>query len=391
VTHNVGRLLKEAALKKLDVPPSILKKFERLYASLTQNGQSPPSSPTVGWLYMPMYLPERERLGQAAAEGSYANRLILSGAGSGVVVAPGLVLTNRSVVRDDEMGMVEQVRLRDPADPAQRRELPASLVAISEEHDLALLKCDSLQSPASHFSLVSPAVGTEIVALGFSTASTESRKVKTTKASITSTAEESNGLHLLFEMETGGVRGGPVLQKSGEFCGLISPQYKIKGSSKLAAVIPSSTVNAFLKAALNEAESSAEPGVADGAAVELDWNDAITRGVASSIAVHCYHRAVPLATTAEHHQQTSDGRLTSLEDILCSMCNGTHEAACPHKTCNKGVVTRRENYTEMVGTTQKQKINKVRYVPEACPVCDGKGHVKCQACSNGKDPTLRGR
>lgn len=385
VTHNVGRVIKEASIKKLDVPASVLSKFIKLYTDLTQIGQAPPSNPSVGWMNMPMYLPERERTPRASSEATSADQLVLFGSGSGFVVSPGYVLTNRSVVRDDELGMVEAIRVRDPADPTQLRELPATVVAISADHDLALVKCGQVQSAALRLSSVVPPSGAEILTLGFPTSALASRKLREVRASITASPEESNGHHLIFEAELNGISGGPVLAKSGEAFGLISTRYKVKGSRKSVAVIPSTIAVSFVKVALPNFASEAEK------AVEIDWPDVTARATPATVALLCYHRAIPVGTNPEQRQKGTNGRSLALEDILCSKCNGSSLVPCPNKGCIKGSVSRKETYSEVVGVTNKRTVNKTRFVNEECPVCDGKARLDCRACDRGRDPSLRGR
>ena len=384
VTHNVGRVIKEAGLKKLDIPASVLSKFDKLYTDLTQIGQAPPSNPSVGWMNMPMYLPERERPPGAASEATSADQLVLFGGGSGFVVSPGYVLTNRSVVRDDKLGMVEAIRVRDPADPTQLRELPATVVAISADHDLALVKCGQVQSAALRLSSVVPPSGAEILTLGFPTSAFMNRKLRDVRASITGSPEESNGHHLIFEAELNGISGGPVLAKGGEAIGLISTRYKIKGSRKSVAVIPSTIAASFTKAVLPDFTAEAEK------AAEIEWPDVTARATPATVALLCYHRAVPVGTNPEEQKGTNRGS-RALEDILCSKCNGSSLVPCPNKGCIKGSVSRKETYSEVVGTVQKRTINKARFVSEKCPVCDGRARVDCRACDRGRDPSLRGR
>ncbi len=384
VTHNVGRVIQEAGLKKLDVPASVLSKFIKLYTDLTQIGQAPPSNPSVGWMNMPMYLPERERSPGASSEPASADQLVLFGSGSGFVVSPGYVLTNRSVVRDEELGMVEAIRVRDPADPTQLRELPATVVAISADHDLALVKCGQVQSAALHLSSVVPPRGAEILTLGFPTSAFMNRKLRDVRAVITGSPEESNGHHLLFEAERNGISGGPVLSQSGEAVGLISSRYKIKGSRKSVAVIPSMIAASFVKVALPNFASAA------GLPAETDWPDVTARATPSTVALLCYHRAVPVGANPEEQKGTNRGS-RALEDILCSKCNGTSLVPCPNKGCIKGSVSRKETYSEVIGTVQKRTINKTRFVSEECPVCDGRARVDCRACDRGRDPSLSGR
>ncbi len=396
INQNVGRLIKEATTKKLVVLPSDLSKFNKLYGELTKSGQGQPSNPNVGWLYMPLYLSESERKGKPAQEAQVPEaqnvgtemNLVLIGSGSGFVVHPGYFLTNRHVVRDDEFGIADRLKILDPTDPTHKRELPATVMAISAEHDLALVKCDAIKSPAIPLSLAAPRRGLEVLALGYPKSDLIGRGLKATRGIITALPEEANAGMLLFDAElNGGNSGGPVLTKTGEAIGVATAKFNAAIVGNYSAGVPSAVAIPFVKTLI--------PNFGDGGApvptVEQDWPDVDARTAPSTVMLLCYYRSVPVRVQQVPGEGGAKGKSNSLEDTSCSACNGTSFLACPQKGCIKGSVSRQETYTEVVGFGIKRTVNKTRFVQSECPVCDGKGRVDCRACSGGRDTSLRGR
>ena len=287
INQNLGRLIKEATAKKLIVPASVLPRFSKLYAGLADSGKSQPSDPSVGWLYMPLYLSENERKDTPAEEAGNTGDLVLIGGGSGFVVHPGYVLTNRHVVRDDEFGVFDGLRIMDPADQTNKRELPATVVAISADHDLALVKCVAIKSPAIPLSIAAPRRGTEILALGYPRFDLIGRGLKATRGIITALPEAANEGMLLFDAEVnGGNSGGPVLDKTGAAIGVATAKYNAAIVGNYSGGVPVATVIPFVKTILPGFVSEPMPSV------EKGWPDIDAQVAPSTVLLLCYYRSV---------------------------------------------------------------------------------------------------
>ncbi len=104
-----------------------------------------------------VYLPPE---GISLGSGKESKRSILMGSGSGFVVAPGMIVTNEHVVED-----ADSVLIMDPRD--HDTELPATVVAVDKERDVAVVRCQSLTAPALTVCTCLPPRGADIMVLGF--------------------------------------------------------------------------------------------------------------------------------------------------------------------------------------------------------------------------------
>ncbi len=386
VNQNIGRLIKESSAKRLVVPDTLQTRFSKLYAEMTVSGKVQPSNPGTGWLYMPMYLSENERKGRKVAEGGSGGALVLCGSGSGFVVHPGYVLTNRHVVRDDEFGVAEELRIVDPTDEKHERELSAKVVAISADHDIALVKCDAIKAPAVSLSTSVPRRGTEILALGYPKSDLIGRGLKATRGIVTSLPEAATGNMLMFDAEiNGGNSGGPVLDKTGDAIGVATARYNVAIVGNYSAGIPCTLAIPFVKTVLPDFVSR------PAAAVEKSWPDIDAQVGPSTVMLLCYYRSVAVGLSKPANAGAAAGPRTALEDVTCSVCNGAGKRRCTNKGCVKGQISTKQTVQSEVGTTNKKTLTQYQMVNSPCPVCKGTAQVDCGACSNGRDPNLRGR
>ncbi|MEK6260377.1 MAG: trypsin-like peptidase domain-containing protein [Planctomycetota bacterium] len=386
VNQNIGRLIKESSAKRIDVPDGLQTRFSKLYAELTVSGKVQPSNPNRGWLYMPMYLSENERKGRKTAEGGNGGDLVLCGSGTGFVVHPGYVLTNRHVVRDDEFGVVEGLKIVDPTDEKHERELPAKVVAISADHDVALVKCDAIKAPAISLSTSVPRRGTEILALGYPKSNLIGRGLKATRGIVTSLPEAATDNMLMFDAEiNGGNSGGPVLNKTGEAIAVATARYNVAIVGNYSAGIPSTLAIPFVKNVLPDFAS--QPA----AVVEKSWPDIDAQVGPSTVMLLCYHRSVSVGLNKAATASAATGPRTVLEDVTCSVCNGAGKRRCTNKGCVKGAVSTKEAVQAEVGTIIKKTVTQYRFVNSPCPVCSGTAQVDCGTCSSGRDLSLRGQ
>lgn len=384
VNQNIGRLIKESSAKRLAVPDTLQTRFSKLYAELTASGKVQPSDPNRGWMYMPMYLSENERRGRKVAEGGNGGTLVLCGSGTGFVVHPGYVLTNRHVVRDDEFGIVEGLMIVDPTDEKHERELSARVVAISADHDMALVKCDALKAAAVSLSNSVPRRGTEILALGYPKSNLIGRGLKATRGIVTSLPEVATDNMLMFDVEiNGGNSGGPILTKTGEAIAIATARYNVAMVGNYSAGIPSTLAIPFVKNVLPDFAEKPAP------AVELGWPDIDAQVGPSTVMLLCYHRSVAVRLNQGANTGAAVGQRTVLEDVTCSVCNGAGKRRCTNKGCVKGSISTKETVQGTVGSTFKQTVTQYKMVNSPCPVCSGTGQVDCGACVIGRDPNLR--
>lgn len=385
INQNLGRLIKEAKEKKLVVPSATLTKFAKLYEEESAAGSADPSDPTVGWLYMPLYLPENEKNGKT--ETNAKGNLILTGSGTGFVIHPGFVLTNRHVVRDDEFGLADAVRIIDPSDEKHLREIDAQVVAVSKDLDLAIVKCLPLTGPPVFLCPDTPRRGTDVLALGYPKTDLIGRGLKATRGIVTGLPEAANDHMLMFDVEVNsGNSGGPILDRTGAAIAIATVRYNGAHVGNYSGGIVASAAIPFAKKIV--------PGfVPDSTEERLEraWPDIDAMVAPSTVMLHCYYRTVSVTVDSP---AKSAGKATRnmWEDVACSLCSGTGGLRCTNPKCVAGVIQTRREYQVIVGEGElRRAVTRFDLVKSECPVCDGKGRVDCRACTNGRDPSVGGR
>jgi len=372
VTHNLGRLIREAQLRKLNVAPSVVKRASSLYAEALTAGRGEASERAVGWLYMPLYLDadEKERTKQQAHGES-----INIGSGTGFVVHPGYLLTNRHVVEGGET-----FKVLDPADG--KTELEATVVARSEELDLALLSCKNLQAPPLVLHAEFPRRGMDVMLLGYPQSDLLGDSLKSTRGAITGFQGKNQERVLYDAVTNAGNSGGPVSDQSGtvvavHFAGIGSALLGAN-SGKYGCGIPSPHALAFLQQHL--------PDVVPGAGgAPLEWPD-VDAAVSPSVAmIRIYSPTIQV-------NLATPGRQWALEDRSCNACGGSAVATCPARGCLTGRVGSKESYNVVLGAGTTTRIQtRTRTVYSPCGNCRGTGKVDCPHCVRGLDPSLGGR
>lgn len=331
VTHNIGRFISEATQKKLDVPRSLLSKFSRLYAEAVATHRGTSSDPNVGWLYVALVLPNDERQREQKSKRVHENAQLTATAwGTGFVVGTNYILTNRHVVKDATFGAADAFAVVDPADSKHERELNAELVAASNDSDLALLKCDQLQSKPIGLAGRSPRLGEEIMVLGYPMGDAFGRNLKSTKGAISGLPDPDTDNFLVYDATTNpGNSGGPVCDQYGQVIAVHTTGYLFSG--KLAGGVPSKTAATFLKTQLPHLEPDKKSDKM------IAWPDVVEKVSNSTVMIITYHKAVSLGI-----DKASDGsapRRNYLEDVTCNVCGGSAKMPCPADKCIRGRIS----------------------------------------------------
>ena len=166
--------------------------------------------------------------------------------GTGFVIAPGYVLTNRHVIE----GASDLVIL-DPI--GREKQMVATVVAESENPDLALLRCEELaEVDTTPLNLAEklPRRGTDIMVLGYPGGSMLGLELKSTRGSITSAtdAKVDGGSFLYSATVNPGNSGGPVIDQSGRVVGVVVAMIKTHQSGNTYSLgIPMERVWPFLE------------------------------------------------------------------------------------------------------------------------------------------------
>ena len=139
------------------------------------------------------------------------------GNGSGFVIAPGYVLTNRHVVED-----ADALVIQDPVRP-DNPPVAAKIVAASKDLDVAILKCELLSAPGVPISTIAVGRGTEVLALGFPITNVVGKGLKATRGIVTGLPSKDTGNLLVLDAQINpGNSGGPLCDKSGRVIGIVA-------------------------------------------------------------------------------------------------------------------------------------------------------------------------
>lgn len=179
--------------------------------------------------------------------------------GTGFVIAPGYVLTNRHVIEG-----ATELTILDPND--REKHLSATVIAESEDPDLALLRCDDLASDSLALAETMPRRGSEIMVLGYPGGSLLGLELKSTRGQITSAADPKlEGGAFLFDANVNpGNSGGPVIDKEGKVVGVVVAIVRTSSVGTAYSVgIPMERVWPFLEEHLPDVEPEADSGAAE--------------------------------------------------------------------------------------------------------------------------------
>ncbi len=407
ITQNLGRLVSEAKLGRIRPPKSVLADATRLYSKVVTTKDGSRADPRYGWRYMPLVSPKEERDGLSRVQGPDTEAESLVAQGTGFVVEPHYVLTCRHVVDDLTLGRADKIELIDPTDNSHRRRLPATCVAVGEDDDLCLLRCDQLNAPAITLAEKVPPRGTEILLLGFPGGSSFGLGLKTTRGVVTALPGDVGRIggprwldfsrKLWYDAASShGASGGAVLDEHANVVAVHSTGYRPgddPSNAKYAGGVPSPNATAFLHTALPNFAHAPLAGPA------LKWSDVDAKISPSIVLIVTGYRKVALVMNAKddaparaHHHRVQNGD-DIYDDHVCTACNGHGKIRCRNPGCVRGKihdeVMVHDNIN--VGTSNRPVVitnSTTQSVHRPCPVCHGTGSVRCPFCSNGFDPTL---
>lgn len=282
VADNLGIALALAAQRKLKVPSKALADLSDLYRTAIQELQLQPL-PEGAQLTLVFVSPYGKTWdgkgvgGQRRVDETSEEDARVIGSGSGVVVAPGYVLTNKHVVAD-----ATQVAVMESG--KKRRLLPAEVVAAVDDPDLALLRCEDLKAPAVSLAAALPRRGSDVMALGYPLGVRLGLTLKSTRGTVISDADPDLPLGGFLHSATvnGGNSGGPIVDQRGSLVGVV-----VAGTTRALAEntygigVPVEQILAFVRQHLPETK------VVDGDAKPMDWPDVDSSVSPSTVYVEC--------------------------------------------------------------------------------------------------------
>jgi S1-C subfamily serine protease len=316
--------------------------------------------------------------------------------GSGFLIAPGIVLTNRHVVQDGKKGF----RYRVVNESGLKNGLLARVGKVSsvEEVDLAILELEvaAAQTPLTIRSS-STQLGESFSVLGYP----DPRLFEPTLTFSHGTVNKliKDGKMVLHDAAANhGNSGGPCLDDCGNILAVLDGAYRaevvdggggllVDGNQRNTAV-SNTAVLEFLKG-VNGYSPSNE------LSERLELPEIVQKVKESVFLIECWAspdvvRQKTSSAVAENNDITKTLRVFSLlPDLTCLQCRGTGFQDCGN--CRKGVVQVPRRTQVGFNDLIKQPIYQELFYPEKCPICKGKGGVPCRACVNGQLPLTTGK
>jgi S1-C subfamily serine protease len=235
-----------------------LQDLSGLYEELiTKHGNPRPTK--IGFVYTP---PLGVEIG--GDKGKFDGRRpsgesVVVSSGTGFVVAPHMILTNRHVVEH-----ATGVLVLNPKNP-KGEPLNAQLIAIADGVDLALVRCDSLDASSLPLTDKLPPRGSDIMVLGYPLGPDFGTALKSTRGSMVAMPDASVDNMCLYDAITNpGNSGGPLCDKKGHVAAVVRAVTGSVGGS-YGAAIPIVNAIPFLHAHIPKLATAA------GDDKELDW------------------------------------------------------------------------------------------------------------------------
>jgi S1-C subfamily serine protease len=373
VIQNLGRLLHLANQGRVRLPSQVKREFNDLYAAVSVRADSRDFDSQVGWLYMGYYA----KLDETSVRGNEdKNKLIIRGSGTGFVVHPEYILTNRHVV-EGSAGLL----VVTPGE--ENTVLPATVVGIAEgkDDDLAVIHCKGLSAPPLPFIEADLAPrGTEIMVFGFPGMDTgKTPSLKSTRGSISGLPDASYSAYTSTAITNPGNSGGPICDATGSVLGIhcaatssLSKNYALHIPHSRALPLVTAWIPGY-EPLLPNTETKQWP--------EVD-------GMASRSTVLIWIQGVESVSDISAKQDPQKGA-RPLEDRWCMTCAPIGVIKCP--TCQGTGVAVAAPLT-IVKSVDSDGTKHWNRFPErvTCWSCNGTAKAQCPDCINGRDIELHG-
>jgi S1-C subfamily serine protease len=265
VTANLGAMLAAVSASRSKMPERTLRELNDLYNRVTQaTGVKPGEGAAGGGIAYAS--PYGAGLSQVPVSGLPAlleppEQWVAGGRfASGVVVAPGHVLTSRRVLAD-----LGEVWVEDPATPGRR--LEATEVASLEDPEVTLLKCDGLVAAPLPLGEKLPAVAAELAAANKTGGVLLGESAEVRRGTVVAAARaDLRGAFVHSGKLTRGLGGGPIADATGRVVGLVAPTPRTDATGNGRGLgIPIEAIWPLLK------EQLADLAPAEAAASPLAW------------------------------------------------------------------------------------------------------------------------
>lgn len=302
----------------------------------------------------------------------------LSSYGSGFLIAPRMVLTNKHVVKDGKKGY----RYRVVNESGLNNGVLASVGKVSniEEVDLAILELEvDVAQPPLMIRSSSAQLGEPFSVLGYPDPEVFEPTLTVSQGTVNKLIKD--GKNVLHDTATnGGSSGGPCLD---DFGNVLAVHYmSIEAGSSLRKYAVSNT--AVLKFLEGVNGYSQPPELLD----KLPLPEIVQKVKESVFLIECWsspdavRKETSLAVAKNNDISMTLSAFSLLPDLTCLQCKGTGFQACGN--CRQGVVQVPKKTQVGFNELIKQPIYQDLFYPEKCPICNGKGGRPCGTCVNGQ-------
>jgi S1-C subfamily serine protease len=312
----------------------------------------------------------------------------LSSFGSGFLIAPRMVLTNRHVVQDGEKGF----RYRVVNESGLKNGVLASVgkVSIIDEVDLAILELEVAveQTPLTIRSS-SAQLGEPFSVLGYPKPELLERSLTVSQGTVNKLVSDGNNV-LHDAVVNKGNSGGPCLDDRGNVLAVIYSGYKMQvvGANQRNLAVSNTAVLEFLEGVNGYSQSSE---LSD----KLPLPEIVQNVKESVFLIECWaspdavRKETSLPVARNNDISITLRAFSLLPDLTCLQCKGTGFQDCGN--CRQGVVQVPKKTQVGFNDLIKQPIYQDLFYPEKCPICNGKGGRPCGACVNGQLPLTTGK
>ena len=369
IIHNVGRCVFEFERKHITASNSVVERYRKLNSRLAPAAGSSPRNGFI-WLLTPPVAPAEARP-RNAGPNEVANLVKIGGEGSGFFVAANLIITNRHVVENETYGMADAIYVSIPAGDHKTSVERAEVIAVSDEHDLALLRCQTLDLPPLVFSVKSLNPGQPVMALGYpNTSSVMGSPLQSTHASVGSMLEKSPDTVLYDVVMNPGNSGGPLLDATGRVAGINTFIFLLDRG--VSGGVQANSALSFLEEHILGFLASRDESN------ERSWPEIASSGAASTVFIEVFFNDAVPVLAAKAGTTRMQGYY--FVDDSCLSCKGSGRVPCPSRTCHGGTMTQKSSISRIIGFGDFAREVQIPTSKEVdCPNCVA-GAVTCPAC-----------
>jgi Trypsin-like peptidase domain len=260
----------------------------------------------------------------------------------------------------------------------------ARVLALSPKEDIALVECMDLTAPPVPLSTDPPKLASDLLVLGYPEPEKIGTQLKSVRGSVSGLPDPNVDNLLLYDaLINAGSSGGPVCDQRGRVIALNRLYFIL--ANKIAGGVPAAAVLAFLKRELPAFEQPPASPVA------RDWSDVAETVGESTVLIVVLKSPAKLRAIAGATRKRKDKQsdVYAFEDPWCMFCNGSGEVDCPSRDCARGTVRKIATSVAGINPVTGERITSSVETEAQCPTCGGKGHVPCNHCVGGIDPSVR--